>query len=253
MASEVKCLLYFLVLSAKGFLFGQQPSNKTPLKRHNWYVLLGSGITHTLKYNNEFASKMASPVASNCDFFIGRYWGSEHKSSVCFHIGGYDHYPERSKQVFLDFLNQYGDTKFGDIMLNDWSEWRLGITYTRFYSISDRWNLFGSFCPDIVLASRSAKIYFAGSDYIYAYVPKTKMGLSGSAYFGVYYLFMDKKSNSEMGLGMSYNILYGVYPAVYHIRYGTGNDPFIGYSSYAYASTFVMFRQRLMVSLKIPI
>ena len=97
---------------------------------------------NTLKYTNEYTKSMVKPVnGSNrikADYFIGKSF----KNSIGLGLGGGSQYNDPNKEFIIQKLNENGNQIFGDLILNDWTEWHFGLNYSHYEEIHERFNVF---------------------------------------------------------------------------------------------------------------
>ncbi len=250
-------IVYFLFLSLSAHInvFAQTDSvNNFPKKPSKWYFSMACGYDQNLIYNNEFSKEMESFFSDNGDVAFGRYLGKKRDNGLAFTISGYVHYNQPSNKMLVNFLNEYGDFKYGDIVFNNWAEWRFGLGYYHFFNLKERWLLSGILRPDILLGSRSQSIYYTSDNqyFIYAHVPEMKCGWTITGDVGIHYRIRYALGYTST-LGISYDMIYGSYPAIYQVRYGQGDDPYTNFDYYEYSETFKILRARLKLVLTIDI
>ncbi len=213
-----------------------------------FYFTLGLGLSHNLYHNNEFSKEMSSIAADNADFSINYYLTEDKRNAIGFCIGSYDHYSQQSKEKLIELLNDFGVDRYGDIVFNDWAEWHLGMSYSRLLNIKERFFFTASAGPSMILASRSKNVHKTdGDDFVYAHVPKMQIGFSGIVDLGVYCRL---KLGYGTSIGVVYDLNYGIYPANYDVRFGNGDATTNDFDYYNYTEDFMIFRQRVRLSLK---
>lgn len=237
----------FLFICSKSF--SQIEEYKT-FQGSNWYWQMDIGLAYPLHFNNEYSKEMTYFFTTNNYLRIGNYIDSKKNISIGGLIGGYSygHNSENHEKVISELIDRNGPLEFGDIFMNDFSEWDFGLFFSYSADINEKLLFTSSLGGGIIYGPRRQWIYSYDNDEKFVYNVNTK-GNSGSfvtGETGVNYLFYPEY---RAYIGMAYEMTYGKLPVKYEVRYGEGDDLSI-YQSYQYENKFEVWRHRIKFRLR---
>lgn len=232
----------FILLIGLIFVFQSCFCQNHKIKKYGAFYSFNLFKPTILLHNNEFAElmyKKNTELDGNFAFF--KNLNRRENIAIGIVLGVYKHYSDVDKKEVVNLLNKYGESYFGDIVYNDWVEYRLGAHLDKIFFNEKRISLMCELGGGTVFGVRSRQVYkTSDNSYIYAHVPKGKMGNYFSSKIELQFKF---KKDVKSSIGLSVGYIYGKYPVSYEIRYGQeGNDV---YNSYNYLNKFILSRFNL--------
>ncbi len=196
--------------------------------------------------NNRFSEALSDTWNISLSMGVGAH--IDQNSSFALFFSGFNHYEDPYKTQFIRLLNQHGKSAFGELIVNDVTEFRLGLKYTRFRAWTKHLYLSASLSSDLVWMSHSELIYqdVDSVAFIKAHTKKTKTGWALSPRLGAEYRI--KYRNEIIALGLSYGLVTGFYPAEFEIWEG---DNFDTVRKTTYQHPFRIFRQEIHLTVRI--
>jgi hypothetical protein len=243
-------LFIFLIVFLNKLTIAQK--NDIAIKKHSadkWYFSFNGGLWFPFIYNNSYSKIMTDDISMKAGLTVFREMASNRNKKIFIDFSVFNHYKDESKNTATRLLNSFGEQAYGDIVLNDWTEWQFGLGMNFLKQTERNLTFSTSISLNFIAASRSKYIYrdSMNSHFIYAHVDKFKLGLLFNGGIGIHYNF--PKNNSLPSIELLYNLSFGKFPAEYTIRYGTGSDHYSNYMEYDYKNRYTIFRQ--LVEIKV--
>lgn len=240
----------FLLFFLSAFYSLSQIEDYKITKGSNWYWQMEIGLAYPIKFNNQYSKEMSYLFASNSYFRVGHYVDKKKNISIGGVLGSYSygHNNQNHEKVISRLLTIHGPLEFGDIFINDFSEWDFGLFLSYSTDLNKKLLLTSSVGGGIMFGPRRQWIYTYDSDKKFVYNVNTK-GNSGNfitGETGLNYLFYPEY---RAYIGLAYEMTYGQLPVKYEVRYGDGADLRI-YDSYQYENKFEVWRHRIKLRLR---